>query len=82
MYNLKYNTVIATGLLVRLIFIFLIQPDPVINWYLPFIENSLLTNNFDPWGSWMQKGQSLLAFPYGYAMWFYFYPIIFHFIPF
>lgn len=76
MLNLQSKAMIATGLIVRLTLIFLIQPDPVINWYLPFIENSLVIDNFDPWGSWLNNNGSPVAFPYGYAMWLYFYPIL------
>ena len=41
-----------------------------------FLEKSIASFTFDPWSKWISDGGSLLAFPYGYAMWFTFCPLI------
>ena len=57
------------GLLLRLALIpIALNSIPVIDWYAPFLlagTGSIL----DPWTSWLSSGNSLIAFPYGYAMW-------------
>ncbi len=64
------------GLALRLGFIFLISPTPVIEWYTPFLNTSLSTITMDPWGVWLSQNGSINAFPYGYAMWLFFLPLV------
>lgn len=65
------------GLLLRIAFIFVFSPLPVLEWYAPFIQNSISPLGLDPWGSWVNKGEDLAAFPYGYVMWICFLPFSF-----
>ena len=78
--NIKMKTLFRDklfyiGLLVRIVLIIIISPPAVTNWYAPFIDMSLSSFSFDPWSNWVDRGGSLRAFPYGYAMWFAFLPI-------
>ncbi len=63
------------GLLIRLLCIYFIAPFPVLDWFSPFLSNSIATMTFDPWASWITSGGTSLAFPYGYAMWLIFLPL-------
>ena len=63
------------GLFVRLLLIVSVLPLPVGEWYVPFLNNSLNSFTLDPWLSWISRGGTLLAFPYGYAMWFFLTPL-------
>ena len=45
------------------------MPGISTEWYVPFLKNSITFGSLDPWSSWQENGGSLLAFPYGYAMW-------------
>ena len=65
------------GLLVRLGLIFSIAPEPVSNWYAPFLQQTLFSG--DPWSAWINMGGSPAAFPYGYVMWLFFWPLGFLF---
>ncbi len=57
------------GLLLRVTLIQIaLHSTPIADWYAPFLlagTSSIL----DPWSSWVSSGNSLIAFPYGYAMW-------------
>jgi uridine kinase len=65
----------AAGVLLRLAAIYLGDATPLVQWYVPFLENSLADFSPDPWSSWLaQENASLSAFPYGYAMWLPFLP--------
>ena len=63
----------------RLGMILTIIPEPVSNWYVPFLEKTFFVWN--PWGVWLDGGGTPEAFPYGYVMWLFFLPlgIIFQF---
>lgn len=67
------NPLFIIGLIAKTLIVFFILPDPVVDWYLPFIENSF---SFDPWGTWTANGGSAQAFPYGYIMWMFFVPLV------
>ena len=67
------NPLFIIGLIVKTLIVFFILPAPVVNWYLPFIESSF---SLDPWGTWIAKGGSVQAFPYGYIMWMSFVPLV------
>lgn len=64
------------GLLLRLALIAWVSAEPVLDWYIPFLENTA-TFNIDPWAVWLGKGGDLSAFPYGYVMWLVFLPLVF-----
>lgn len=57
------------GLLLRLTLIpIALTSIPLTDWYAPFLlagTGSIL----DPWTNWVSSGNTLIAFPYGYAMW-------------
>lgn len=63
------------GLAVRLVLIVCMAPLAVTEWYAPFLDasNSVLTA--DPWSTWIARGGTPEAFPYGYAMWVVFLPM-------
>lgn len=63
------------GLVLRLGLIVAILPNPVGQWYVPFIDISLNTFSFDPWQTWLSQGGAAIAFPYGYAMWLFLLPL-------
>ena len=63
------------GLVLRLMLIIAILPNPVGQWYIPFIGNSLSSFSLDPWQAWLNQGGTTIAFPYGYAMWLFLLPL-------
>ena len=64
------------GLVIRLVLIIGVAPLAVCDWYVPFLENSFSSLTLDPWSRWIDGGGAPEAFPYGYAMWFAFLPIM------
>jgi len=62
------------GLVLRLGLIAAILPEPVEQWYAPFLDNSIQIFSIDPWGAWLSQGGAAIAFPYGYAMWLFLLP--------
>ena len=66
----------AIGLSIRVMLIYYIAPLAIVEWYAPFLEISKSVFNIDPWTLWVNGGGDLQAFPYGYAMWIAFMPII------
>lgn len=75
MQKILLQPLFAIGLALRLGFIFLITPAPVLEWYVPFLNTSLSMITVDPWGVWLSQNGSINAFPYGYAMWLFFVPL-------
>ena len=69
MKELLQSPIFYLGLVLKIIAIAVISPSVVEEWYAPFLENSIAFVSLDPWSSWQEIGGSLLAFPYGYAMW-------------
>ena len=69
-----FNFFFILGILIRLTALFFIVPQPVEKWYAPFTADTLMS--FDPWASWAAQQGNPAAFPYGYVMWFLFWPII------
>jgi uridine kinase len=63
------------GLAVRLILIACMSPLAVTHWYAPFLDVSTSVLTMDPWSTWIARGGTPVAFPYGYAMWVAFLPI-------
>lgn len=65
-----------TGLVLRLALVLWVTPAPVTEWYLPFLDTSTNTLTLNPWGTWLDQGGAITAFPYGYVMWLAFLPAI------
>lgn len=76
MNKILINPLFLFGLFLRLLIMVFVAPVNVTNWYLPFMDvtTSILTLN--PWASWLEAGGAFDAFPYGYAMWISFMPMI------
>ena len=64
------------GLAIRLALILVTAPAPVMDWYVPFMDVTTGRFTTDPWTLWLATGGDSLAFPYGYAMWIAFLPLI------
>ncbi len=62
------------GLALRIGLIAGLLPSAVVQWYAPFLDNSLINLSFDPWTKWLLNDGSAAAFPYGYVMWISFLP--------
>ena len=75
MRRLYTDPLFLIGLAIRLGLIFLVLPEPVVEWYAPFLEVSITRPTLDPWLAWIQTNGDLAAFPYGYAMWIAFLPL-------
>jgi len=69
------NPLFIIGLALRVLLIIAILPNPVGQWYVPFIRNSLSFFDLDPWQAWLNQGGNVIAFPYGYAMWLFLMPL-------
>jgi uridine kinase len=65
----------AFGLALRILLIGVMSPEPVIDWYLPFLDATTASFSLNPWGLWLAGEGSAVAFPYGYAMWLLFLPL-------
>jgi uridine kinase len=57
------------GLAARLVLIVCMAPHSVTEWYAPFLDISTSVLTADPWSTWIARGGTPVAFPYGYAMW-------------
>lgn len=69
------NPLFYIGLLIRALLLnHLINSKIVVDWYAPFLENSVRHFSFDPWAAWLASNGQPEAFPYGYAMWLLFLP--------
>ncbi|MFT5801784.1 MAG: hypothetical protein ACI956_001594, partial [Nonlabens sp.] len=64
------------GFVLRVLVIGSFVPTAVSDWYVPFLDESLVNISMDPWGDWVSAGGSLDAFPYGYIMWLVFLPLV------
>ena len=74
MKNLLYNKLFIFGLFLKLFLIFIIDFENTnqwVNYYIRFISQDF---SFNPWGTWIASEESMLAFPYGYGMYFIAYP--------
>lgn len=64
------------GIVIRCVAIAFGDTLPLEQWYAPFLQAGVSGLNFDPWSLWMaQEGSSIVAFPYGLAMWLVFLPL-------
>ena len=73
--NFFKNPLFVFGAIVKIFFIFILTSTPILDWYAPFLDNSIDNWSLDPWSSWISNNYSNLAFPYGYVMWFSFLPL-------
>jgi uridine kinase len=76
MKRLFSHPLFATGLLIRLVLMFGLAPLALVNWYAPFLDVSTVFLTLDPWSAWLAQGGYPAAFPYGYAMWIVFLPLV------
>ncbi len=76
MRSLLLHPLFAFGLLIRLALIAGVAPLAVVDWYAPFLDASIAHLTLDPWSAWLADGGTPVAFPYGYAMWVAFLPLI------
>jgi uridine kinase len=77
MKKLLFHPMFTFGLVFRLVLIVWMVPLAVTEWYAPFLDvstSSALT--MDPWSAWIASGGNPIAFPYGYAMWLAFSPLM------
>lgn len=65
------------GIGLRILCIFLFSSLAVNEWYSPFLVETSLRIDTDPWKAWLDSGGSKDAFPYGYIMWLVFLPFTF-----
>ena len=75
MKKLLLHPLFIIGLILKILFI-INSPIAVDEWFKPFLENSTTHFSLDPWESWINSGGSINAFPYGYAMWLVFTPLV------
>ncbi len=75
MKRLYLQPMFLIGLLLRLALIAGMAPASVSVWYVPFLDISTSILTLDPWATWLASGETLVAFPYGYAMWLAFLPV-------
>jgi uridine kinase len=75
MKKLFLNPMFMTGLAIRLALIVGMAPLAIVLWYAPFMDVSTSAITIDPWSAWLDSGGTLVAFPYGYAMWLAFLPL-------
>jgi uridine kinase len=73
---LLLQPVFVTGLVVRFALLVCMTPLAVIQWYGPFLGVSISALTLDPWSLWIASDGTPVAFPYGYAMWVAFLPMI------
>ncbi len=71
------NPAFIIGLIIRIIFILIIAPKAVSEWYLPFLDETTNYTSMDPWFIWLNSNGITEAYPYGYAMWLIQAPFIF-----
>lgn len=70
------NPLFLLGLTIRILLICAALPQPITEWYVPFLNNSISHFGVDPWETWLKYGGNSAAFPYGYVMWIFFLPLI------
>jgi len=73
--NLYLHPLFLLGMVIRLTMIFVMEPLATSEWYAPFLDASTSNFTLDPWAVWLTDGGTVVAFPYGYAMWVAFLPL-------
>lgn len=64
------------GLLLKILIICSVFPISESKWYLPFLDLNVHSFSLDPWGNFIAHQGDSKSFPYGYIMFFYFFPFI------
>jgi len=64
------------GVILRFLVVVSFLPIAVSDWYVPFLDESMVNISMDPWGDWISVDGSVDAFPYGYIMWLAFVPLV------
>jgi len=64
------------GVVLRFLVAVSFVPIAVFDWYVPFLDQSMVNISMDPWGDWISVDGSVDAFPYGYIMWLAFVPLV------
>lgn len=75
MKKMLLHPMFTIGLAVRLVLIVCMSPLAITQWYAPFLDVSTSVLTMDPWSAWVAREGTLVAFPYGYAMWVAFLPM-------
>ena len=75
--NLLLNPLFIIGLIIRLSLILAVSSTITLEWYTPFLQSGINQLNIDPWNVWIEQGGHISAFPYGYAMYITFLPLVF-----
>lgn len=75
MKTLFLHPLFLIGVAIRLAIAIVVMPQPVAEWYAPFLSTSISQWTLDPWHLWIAQGGSTAAFPYGYVMWLVFLPL-------
>ena len=75
--DLKKNKLFRLGLLVKLLVVVLLIPVNQQDWFLPFIAHFFESPSLTPWGDFLEKGGTYLAFPYGPVMLIFYLPMSF-----
>ena len=65
---LRYWKVFIFGFIFKLTLVITAVPDIHIQWFIPFVSNSLTNFSADPWTSYLTSGGDSIAFPYGFSM--------------
>ncbi len=73
---LALHPLFVLGILLRVLLVIWVLPAAVMQWYVPFLEITTGALTANPWGTWLAAGGDPAAFPYGYAMWLAFLPLV------
>lgn len=70
--ELRKEPIFWIGVFIKFFLVLFAVPWTHQNWFVPFLESGV---SFDPWTAHVKSGGNLLAFPYGYAMYFAYLPL-------
>lgn len=63
------------GISLRILCLISFESSAIEIFYSPFLKETSVNIDINPWKVWLDSGGTLDAFPYGYMMWFVFLPI-------
>jgi len=66
--NLIRDQIFLLGLGIKLIFIVFFIPEVQADWFVSFMMQTFENPSVDPWSSYINSGDTILAFPYGPIM--------------
>ena len=72
-----FSSLFLIGFLCKCILVSIIVSDIADQYYVPFLQHSMIQWSLDPWQIWLNTNGDIRAFPYGYVMWMVFYPFLF-----